>query len=72
MSETEEKRQDLEMAVEAAIELVEQAQELVDNAVEGTDMENNYRAYGRYGLDQLLGNGNSYDGSLMSLAGKEE
>ena len=50
-----------------ALELVQQAQEMVDEAVSGTDKEAHYEAYGRYGFDQLLGNGNPYDFSLESL-----
>ena len=50
-----------------ALELIEQAQELVDEAVSDTNDENHYLAYGRYGFDQLLGNGNPYDSSLHSL-----
>jgi hypothetical protein len=55
-----------EMILEA-MELVAQAQELVDEAAAGTNNEDNYRAYGRYGFDQLLGNGNPYDDNLESL-----
>ena len=43
-------------------------QEEVDNLVEGSSIEANYKAYGRYGFDQLLGNGNPYDDSLQSIA----
>ena len=50
-----------------ALELVQQAQEMVDEAVAGTSKEAHYEAYGRYGFDQLLGNGNPYDSSLESL-----
>jgi hypothetical protein len=64
---TKQDRIDLGNAVEEAIELVEQAQRLVDEAVGGMDIEDNYLAYGRYGFDQLLGNGNPYDSCLASL-----
>jgi hypothetical protein len=50
-----------------ALELVQQAQQLVDEALYGSPEEAHYRAYGRYGFDQLLGNGNPYDSSLESL-----
>lgn len=54
-------------AISEAIELIEQAQQLVNEAVNGTDNEANYQAYGKYGFDQLLGNGNPYDSSLFTL-----
>jgi len=48
-----------------------EAQGLVDDAVSGvygtTRLQANYEAYGRYGFNQLLGNGNPYDSSLDSL-----
>lgn len=53
--------------IEEAQDLIAQAQALVDQACQGTDIEDNYRAYGRYGFDQLQGNGNSYDSSLSTL-----
>jgi len=59
-----EKRRDL---LEEAQRLVSEAQRLVDEAVEGTSRENNYRAYGRYGFDQLLENGNPNDDGLNTL-----
>lgn len=52
-----------------AIELIEQAQSLVDAAVIGTDDWDSYLTYGRYGFDQLLGKGNCYDASLETLLG---
>ena len=54
-------------AIRDAIAEVEQLVEQVDRAVQGSDMEANYRAYGRYGFDTLLGNGNQYDSSLETL-----
>ena len=57
--------------IREAMELVREAQGLVDDAVSGdcgtTRLEANYEAYGRYGFNQLLGNGNPYDSSLDSL-----
>ena len=53
--------------IRGAMELIIEAQALVDGAVANTDIEGNYGAYGRYGFDQLLGNGNPYDDSLNSL-----
>jgi len=53
--------------VEQALELVAEAQSLVDAAVEGTSEQAHYEAYGSYGFDTLLGNGNPYDSSLNTL-----
>lgn len=53
--------------IEEAMELVIQAQEMVDDVVDYLDIEPNYRAYGRYGFDRLLGNGNPYDDSLDTI-----
>ena len=61
----------LEMLIEA-IGLIEEAQQLVDDALDGTPEESHYKAYGRYGLDTLLGNGNPYDRSLEDLIAKYE
>ena len=60
-------RQEFIDEIERAISLVEEASYAVDMAIEG-----NYKAYGRYGFDQLLGNGNPYDSSLQSLIDKTE
>ncbi len=61
----EEKDYEMSQIIQA-IRLVEEAQELVDGVMcEG--YENHYRAYGRYGFDTLLGNGNEYDSSLFSI-----
>lgn len=54
-------------AIQQAIELIEEAQTLVDEALEGTARESHYLAYGRYGFDRLLGNGNPYDDGLPDL-----
>jgi len=54
-------------AIQEAIELVEQAQALVDGVLEDTGTGVHYMAYGRYGFDQLLGNGNPHDYGLPSL-----
>ena len=61
----------LEMLIEA-IGLIEEAQQLVDDALDGTPEESHYKVYGRYGLDTLLGNGNPYDRSLEDLIAKYE
>lgn len=53
--------------IEQAQELIEEAKALVDAAVEGTPEENHYNAYGCYGFKMLSGSGNPYDSSLYSL-----
>jgi hypothetical protein len=63
MTNSEEKR---EMIFEA-MGLIEAAKELLDEAVRGTEIEANYKAYGRYGIDQLLGDGNPYDSDIQSI-----
>jgi len=65
-------RQEFIDEIERAISLVEEASYAVDMAVEGMRIQANYEAYGRYGFDQLLGNGNPYDSSLQSLIDKTE
>jgi len=50
-----------------ALELIIEAQSLVEEAVSGTRQEAHFNAYGQYGLQQLLGNGNRYDSSLENL-----
>jgi len=57
--------------IRQAIELISEAQNLVDEAVSGTSQEANYNAYGKYGFSQLLGNGNPYDPSLEDLLENE-
>jgi hypothetical protein len=51
--------------LQRAIELIEEAQSLVDEVMGGSA---HYESYGRYGFDQLLGNGNEYDTSLFDVA----
>ena len=53
--------------IEEAMELIVQAQELVDNAINNTEQQNHYESYGKYGFNQLLGNGNPYDFGLPKL-----
>ena len=65
-------RQEFINEIERAISLVEEASYAVDMAVQGMRIQANYEAYGRYGFDQLLGNGNPYDSSLQSLINKTE
>tara|TARA_R110002020_G_scaffold85082_1_gene210192 strand:+ start:345 stop:554 length:210 start_codon:yes stop_codon:yes gene_type:complete len=56
--------------IERAIEMVDQARHIVDIAVDGMSIRANYEAYGKYGFDQLLGDGNPYDNSLQTLIDK--
>ena len=65
-------RQEFIDEIERAIEMIEEAKYMVDIAVKGMSIRHNYEAYGRYGFDQLLGNGNPYDSSLQSLIDKTE
>jgi len=53
--------------IQEAMDLINDAESLVNQAVDGLGIEDNYMAYGKYGFDQLLGNGNPYDSSLDSL-----
>ena len=56
-------------AMDEAIRLVEQAQGLVDEVVSNMPphIRARYEAYGRYGFNQLLGNGNPYDDGLHTI-----
>lgn len=53
--------------IQQAIEMIEEAQQLVDEAVSGTGDQIRFEAFGRFGFDQLLGNGNQFDEGLHSL-----
>ena len=53
--------------IERAIEMVDQARHIVDMAIDGMSIQANYEAYGKYGFDQLLGDGNRFDASLQDL-----
>jgi hypothetical protein len=53
--------------LQEAIELIEEARNLVEDALRGTDDYNHFKAYGCYGLDQALGDGNRYDSSIVEL-----
>lgn len=57
---------DNEMKIQEAIELVERAQDLVDEVMRERG-SSHYEAYGRYGFNQLLGNGNPYDDGLPTI-----
>lgn len=57
---------DNEMKIQEAIKLVERAQGLVDEVMRERGASH-YEAYGRYGFNQLLGNGNPYDDGLPTI-----
>ncbi len=65
-------RQEYIDEINKAIKMVEEAKYIVDMAMRDMSIRHNYEAYGRYGFDQLLGNGNPYDSSLFSLIDKTE
>ena len=60
-------------AIRQAVHLVEEACQLVDSVMEDQIFlsdavdKSHYEAYGKYGFNQLLGNGNPYDNSLFTL-----
>jgi len=56
--------------IEQAIELIIEAKSLVEDALYGSTIVSHFEAYGKYGFDQLLGNGNPYDSDLYSLIEK--
>ena len=56
--------------IEEAINKIEEAEEILRDALADTRNKSHYDAYGKYGISQLLGNGNRFDSSLYSL--KEE
>jgi len=53
--------------IQEAMSLIEEAQTLIDEVVKGMSCASHYDAYGKYGFNQLLGNGNPYDGSLLKM-----
>ena len=68
-------RQEFIDEIERAIEMVDQARYIVDMAIDSLDghfVKANYEAYGKYGLDQLLSNGNPYDRGLQDLIDNTE
>ena len=58
---------DLINEMNEAIALVEEAKAKVDEVARVIGDEGHYTAYGRYGFDTLLGNGNRYDTSLFDM-----
>ena len=53
--------------IEQAMELVREAQDKVQVAVNGTSSEANFDAYGEYGFLQLLSASKPYDRGLRNL-----
>ena len=60
-------QRETQMAIDDIIIRVEELKCELDNLLHGTDLYPHYKAYGRYGFDQLLGNGNPYDEGLFSI-----
>jgi hypothetical protein len=58
--------------LQEAMRMIEELQEKIDNALQYNEDECHYKAYGRYGIDQLIGNGNRYDGSIPKLIERAE
>lgn len=46
---------------------LEEIQSEISGVVYKTDLEVSYYAYGKYGLDQLLGNGNPHDAGVPDM-----
>ena len=65
-------REEFTDEIEKAIEMVEEAQHIVDIAINDMNIRHNYEAYGKYGFDQLLSNGNPYDRGLQDLIDRTE
>jgi hypothetical protein len=60
--------QERRQKIEEAIELIKEASNLLDDAVRGTSEARHFKAYGEYGIKQLLGYANPYDRSLYDLS----
>ena len=56
-----------EEKIEEAKQLIIEAMQLCQEVAEENNMNSNFEAYGKYGFDQLLGNGNPYDNSIFNL-----
>jgi hypothetical protein len=69
MKRNHQKHNPLITKMEEAIELVIQAQELVDEVMAEINgqPESHYESYGKYGFNQLLNNGNQYDEGLEDI-----
>ena len=49
------------------IDEISQMADTLDHLMEGIEIGDSWYGYGRYGLDQVLGNGNRYDQSLVKV-----
>jgi hypothetical protein len=57
-------------SIELLKEALQKLQDLkgdIEHALDYNPQRDHYRAYGGYGIEQLLGNGNPYDGSIHTL-----
>lgn len=64
---TEEQKNHHNHQIQEAMDLIEEAMTLIDATIKGTEDYPHYEAYGKYGFNQLLGNGNPHDNSLHDL-----
>jgi hypothetical protein len=57
--------------VQKAIDLIQEAKEIMDEVMDvcfgDSTYASNYYAYGEFGIQQALGKGNPYDGSLIKI-----
>jgi hypothetical protein len=53
--------------IEFAINLINEAKANIEDALHGTGLDHHFEAYGRYGIDQLLNDGNPHDSGLYDL-----
>ena len=65
--------QEFKNQLQNAIDQVSEAQDQVEEIMEQVGINTaNFYAYGKYGFDQLLGNGNPYNSSLYTIMNKLE
>ena len=67
--ELQELKNQLQNAIDQVAEAKDQVEEVMEQALMHTA---HFQAYGKYGFDELLGNGNPYDSSLYSIMDKLE
>ena len=53
--------------IQEAKNLILEALQLAEEVAQDTGNDAHFDAYGKYGFDQLLGNGNQYDSNLEDL-----
>jgi len=61
------KRQERIKMIDEAIHKIQIAQSMVYDAIADTGLTAHFEAYGCYGINTALGNGNPYDSSLETL-----